>query len=99
LTLRPKAQHDALRPAREQQTTDTFKLRYRARAGIEGCLSHGVRACDLRRSRYIGLAKTRLQHVLTAVALNLKRIAAWIAGEPLARTRTAPFLTVSLSTP
>ena len=99
LTLRPQAQFVALQEARRQQTTDEFKRRYRARAGIEGCLSQGVRACDLRRSRYVGLAKTRLQHVLTAVALNLKRIAAWIAGEPLARTRTAPFLSGSLATP
>jgi transposase len=99
LTLRPRAQHEALQQAREQQTTDAFKTRYRARAGIEGRLSQGVRACDLRRSRYIGLAKTHLQHVLTAAALNLKRVAAWIAGEPLARTRTAPFITGPLATP
>ena len=26
--------------------------------------------CDLRHARYIGLAKTRLQHVLTAAALR-----------------------------
>lgn len=98
LTVRTQAQYEALQQARQQQTTEAFKRRYRARAGIEGCLSQGVRACDLRRSRYIGLAKTRLQHVLTAMALNLKRIAAWIAGEPLARTRIAPFLAVSLAT-
>lgn len=99
LTLRTQAQCEALQHARQQQTTEAFKRRYRARAGIEGCLSQGVRACDLRRSRYTGLAKTRLQHVLTAVALNLKRIAAWIAGEPLARTCTAPFIACASATP
>jgi transposase len=76
--LRPKAQFEALQQARQQQTTDAFKTCYRARGGIKGCLSQGVRACNLRRSRYLGLAQTRLQHVLTAVALNLKRIAAWL---------------------
>jgi len=27
-------------------------------------MSHGVRAYEVRRSRYVGLAKTHLQHVL-----------------------------------
>ena len=29
-----------------------------------------MRVCGLRRSRYVGLAKTHLQHVATAAALN-----------------------------
>jgi hypothetical protein len=37
--------------------TDTFKKQYASRAGIEGTISQGVRSMDLRRSRYIGLAK------------------------------------------
>jgi IS5 family transposase len=47
---------------------------YRQRAGIEGTISAGVRVLHLRRSRYIGLAKTHLQHVLTAAAMNLIRL-------------------------
>jgi hypothetical protein len=31
----------------------------------------------LRRCRYVGLIKTHLQHVITAVALNLVRVAEW----------------------
>ena len=46
----------------------------------------------LRRARYIGLAKVHLQHVLTAAALNLVRVAAWLAGTPLARTRQSAFV-------
>jgi Fe2+ or Zn2+ uptake regulation protein len=38
----------------------------------------GVRVADLRRARYFGLARTRLQHVLTAAALNIHRLAAWL---------------------
>ena len=34
----------------------------RARAGVEGSLSQGVRIAGLRQARYIGLAKTHLQH-------------------------------------
>src|SRR4051812_6430255 len=62
------------------------------RAGIEGTLSQAVRTLHLRRARYIGLAKVHLQHVLTAAALNLARVAAWLAGTPLARTRHSAFV-------
>ncbi len=50
-------------------------------------MSHGVRAYEVRRSRYVGLAKTHLQHVLTAVAINLVRLMAWLTGTPRTRTR------------
>jgi hypothetical protein len=40
---------------------------------------------DTRRSRYIGLAKTHLQQVLTATAVNLIRAAAWLEEIPFAR--------------
>ncbi len=49
------------------------------------------RAFELRRTRYIGMAKTHLQHVLTAVALNVVRIITWLLGVPLAKTRTSQF--------
>ena len=92
LTIRPPAQHLALQAARQYQTTPEFKVRYDARAGVEGTLSQGLRVCDLRRARYIGLAKTRLQHLLTAAALNLCRLADWWAGTPRATTRQSPLL-------
>jgi len=50
-----------------------------------------VRIFGLRRARYRGLAKTGRQHVATAAALNLDRLAAWFAGRPLAPTRTSRF--------
>jgi transposase len=61
------------------------------RSGIEGTISQGVRGFHLRQSRYIGLAKTRLQHILTAAAINLERIYAWLEGVPLAKTRISHF--------
>ena len=76
---------------RRQQTQPEFRKQYAARAGIEGTHSQGLRRCGLRRARYIGLAKTHLQHVLTAVAINLIRVAEWLAGTPLAKTRVSPF--------
>jgi hypothetical protein len=50
----------------------------------------------LRRARYIGLAKTQLQHVVTAAAMNLVRLGAWLAGTPLARTRHSAFARLML---
>jgi transposase len=92
ITVRPREQYEALKAARERQATATFAQEYARRAGIEGTLSYGIRACGLRRSRYIGLARTHVQHVLTAAAMNLARVARWLAGEPRARTRRSPLL-------
>ena len=63
----------------------------RRRAGVEGTLSLGVRAMGLRRSRTIGLAKTHLQHFVTAAAIDLMRLAAWVEDTPMARTRRSAF--------
>lgn len=92
ITVRPKAQHLVLQTARQYQRTAEFKAQYDLRAGVEGTLSQGLRVCDLRHARYVGLAKTRLQHILTAAALHVTRIAQWIEDPRLAKTRQAPFL-------
>jgi hypothetical protein len=42
-------------------------------------------------SRYIGLARTALQHILIAVALTLVRLVAWWEEQPLAPTRISTF--------
>ena len=92
ITVQPKAVHEALQHARIHQRTADFHERYKMRAGIEGSLSQGMRRSDLRQSRYIGLAKTHLQHILTAAALNLYRITEWLMEKPVAQSRTAPFV-------
>src|SRR3712207_7998210 len=51
-----------------------------------GTLSQAVRAFGLRQARYRGLAKTRLQNIAIAAALNLDRISAWLSNRPLARS-------------
>ncbi len=61
--------------------------RYHRRAGVEGTLSQGVRAFGMRRSRYIGLAKTGLQQACTAVAMNFSRVMHWLDGRPRSKTR------------
>ena len=91
LVLQPRVEHEALRHARRHQRTETFKVQYAARAGVESTHAQAVRRSGLRRSRYIGLGKTRLQHIATAAALNLIRISEWCAGTPLAKTRCSQF--------
>ncbi len=88
LTFRRAGRHEAIQAAQGQQDTPEWRALYGARAGIEGCLSLCVRVCGLRRSRYVGLAKTHLQHVATAAALNVLRLSAWVQGEARAATRT-----------
>jgi transposase len=68
-----------------------WKKKYRVRAGVEGTLSQGVRAFGMRRSRYIGLAKTALQQVLAAVGINVARTVAWLDGHAHAKTRISRF--------
>jgi len=80
--MQAREQFEALQDARKHQKTEAFRERYAARAGIEGTQAQAISRCGLRRCRYVGLAKTRLQHVLTAVAVNLVRVAEWCAGIP-----------------
>jgi transposase len=91
LWLRPKLEHEALQYGRNRQQQPQFKQRYKTRAGVEGTISQGVRAFDLRRSHYIGLAKTHLQHVATAAAITLARVVAWLSDIPKAQTRSSKF--------
>jgi transposase len=91
LTVRPQAQHEAIQAARQRQETAEFAAQYARRAGVEGTQSQAIRRCGLRRCRYIGHAKTQLQHALTATALNLVRVAAWLEGTTRAATRRAAF--------
>ena len=92
LTPRRREEHAALEAARARENGKAFANEYRRRAGIEGTLSQGTRTMRLRRSRYIGLAKTHLQHVLTAAAVNLGRISTWITGTPREQTRHSAFV-------
>ena len=91
LQLPQREQYEALRAARAWAASAQGKHLYARRAGIEGTLSQGVRASGLRRSRYRGLAKTHVQHVATAVAINVDRIVAWLDNRPQAQTRTSRF--------
>ena len=89
--LPPQAQYEALAAARTWYGSVEGKAGYKRRAGVEGTLSQDVRAFGLRCTRYRGLAKTHLQHVATAAAMNVDRIVAWLDARPRAKTRTSRF--------
>jgi transposase len=91
ITVRPQEQYLALQAARDRETSEEFKKEYAKRAGVEGTISQGVRACGLRRTRYVGAAKAHLQHVATAAAINVLRIRDWLMDEPREQTRTSAF--------
>jgi len=97
LKLLPHIEHLTLQAARQRQTTQDFKEQYAARAGIESTLSQAVRRCGYRATRYLGLAKTHLQHVLTAAAINLIRLADWF--ETPSHTHRAPAAFTALMAP
>jgi transposase len=91
LTLRQQADHQVLQDVRRQQQTEDWQQIYNQRAGIEGTISQAVQCFGLRHTRYIGLQKTHLQHVLTSVALNINRITSWLVGIPHTQTRISRF--------
>jgi transposase len=94
----PRAEYEALNAARARMDDPEWKERYHARAGVEGTLSQGVRAFGMRRSRYIGLAKTGLQQVCIAVAMNVVRIVNWLDDMPRATTRVTRFAALAQAT-
>ena len=67
--------HDFLQARRQEQKTEAFEKRAQKRNAIEGTQSELVRGHGLRRARYRGLVKVRLQNYFIGAACNAKR---WI---------------------
>ena len=97
ISVRIKEHHQALQEARARQKGAEFREKYRSRSGIEGTISQGVRAFGLRRSRYRGMEKTHLQHLIIATVINLVRVLAWVDQTPLAKTRISRFGALALA--
>jgi len=96
IVFRQQEHHEAIQAARKHQTTQEFKSRYAKRAGIEGTISQGVRAFDLRTSRYLGLKKTHLQHLLIATAMNVVRLFQWQMGLTSFQPRISRFAALAV---
>jgi transposase len=65
--------HTTLQTRRQEQQTKPFKQRMKHRNAIEGTQSELVRAHGMRRARYRGLAKAKLQNYFIGAACNIKR--------------------------
>jgi transposase len=97
LTVPPRGVHHAQAAARATQNTPDWQARYARRAGVEGTIRQAVAVTGTRRARYRGLPKTRLEHVYSAVALNLIRLDAYWNGHALDRTRTSHLTRLELA--
>lgn len=97
LTVHPRDVHQAQLTARTAQGTKDFQARYALRAGVEGTIRQAVAVTGIRKARYRGLGKTRLEHAHAAVAVNLIRLHAWWNGHPLDRTRTSHLARLELA--
>ncbi len=91
LTIYPQPLFEARQAARQRQQEEAFWAQYVRRAGIEGTMAQGNARADLRRARFIGLTKTHLQHLCTALGLNLLRLGAWLADVKPHTTRRSAF--------
>ena len=85
--FRPREQYEALQEARQLLESEEGRQLYNRRAGIEGTISQGVS----------GLAKTHIQHIATAAAINLERLIAWFDDVPRETTRTSRFAALAPS--
>ncbi|WP_176726348.1 transposase, partial [Streptomyces sp. AVP053U2] len=63
--------------------------KYALRAGVEGTVSQALDVTGIRRARYRGLPKVRVQHAFSATALNVVRLDAWWTTDPLRTPRTS----------
>jgi transposase len=95
LCVLPQEKYERLQKARQQKSTEAFKVQYRARAGVEGTISQAINSHGARRARYRGLARTHLQHLATAAAINLNRAADWLFGNRPEKTRVTPFVALA----
>jgi len=60
-------------------------------------MHQAVAATGTRHARCRGLAKTHLQHVFSAVALNMIRLDTRWGGQPLDRARTSHLIRLALA--
>jgi hypothetical protein len=67
---------------RAEQQTHEWKARYAVRPGMEGAVNEFAHGHGMRRCRYRGQPKAQLQHVLTAIAVNIERLSGQPAPEP-----------------
>jgi transposase len=96
LTFRPQTRYLALQSARKRESTSDFKEASAMRAGIESTIAQAVRVSDLRQARSFGFPKTNLQHLITATAINVRRLVSWRIPPELAPTQVSRLAALAL---
>jgi hypothetical protein len=70
----PQELRDLQVRARTEQQTPGWKARYAVRSGVEGTINEFAHGHGMRHCRYRRQPKAHLQHVLTAIAVNIERL-------------------------
>ncbi|MEU5304213.1 IS1182 family transposase [Streptomyces noursei] len=68
----PRELRDLQLRIRAEQQTPEWKTRYAVRSGVEGTVNEFAHGHGMRRCRYRGQDKVHVQHVLTAIAINIE---------------------------
>ncbi|MFF3357367.1 transposase [Streptomyces sp. NPDC002917] len=85
--LSPRELRDLQVRVRTEQQTPEWKARYAVRSGVEGTINEFAHGHGMRRCRYRGQPKARLQHVLTAIAVNVERLSTRSLAQETPSTR------------
>lgn len=86
-TSPPRELRDLQLRVRAEQQTPEWKTRYAVRSGVEGTINEFAHGHGMRRCGYRGQPKAHLQHVLTAVAVNIERLSSPSATEEASSPR------------
>ncbi|HUR08934.1 MAG TPA: transposase [Nonomuraea sp.] len=70
----PRELRDLQLRVRTEQQTPEWMTRYAVRSGVEGTVNEFAHGHGMRRCRYRGQGKAHIQHVLTAIAVNIERL-------------------------
>ncbi|MCX4850366.1 IS1182 family transposase [Streptomyces sp. NBC_00893] len=87
----PRELRDLQLRVRTEQQTPEWKARCAVRSGVEGTVNEFAHGHGMRRCRYRGQVKAHIQHVLTAIAVNIERLSGLPSDEetPAPRRPTA----------
>lgn len=70
----PRELRDLQLRVRTELQTPEWKTRYAVRSGVEGTVNEFAHGHGMRHCRYRGQEKAHIQHVLTAIAVNIERL-------------------------
>jgi hypothetical protein len=87
LSFLPRELYDIQSESRTEQRTQEWLSRYSLRAAIESTISEFVNGHGMRQCRYRSEEKAHVQHVLTAIAVNLERISIHLPTTPARQPR------------